>query len=345
VLHTLLLTLLLLASTLIEAEAVPPPITRTTGLQPQNLGLIVNTDDPDSEAVVRQYLFWHPVPAQNVVRVSLGREERITRQAFEAKYAVVQQKMPANVQFLGLAFRAPARVDGSNSITSAFARGFYARPAGQASWGLGYQNPYDYRQNHSEPYTRHGIRPAMMIAGGTPASTYALIERGAMAEDTAPQTNHGLLMLTTDSARQIRAIGAPPTQQFGPVTLRVFKGNRAPLRLATYYFQGLSRIPDLTLLRYRPGAWVDTLTSCAGMFDGCGGQVTVWQIIDAGATGSYGTVEEPYAQTGKFVDPDKFLKVYTDGYTLIEAAWRSVDFPYQGLFVGDPLTAPYGKRL
>jgi hypothetical protein len=117
------------------------------------------------------------------------------------------------------------------------------------------------------------------------------------------------------------------------------------------YFQGLAVIPEFSGVfppgnvefptgnRFLPGAWADNLTS-AGAIEG-GSQTTVWQILAAGATGSYGTIEEPYALTGKFPDPTAFTNSYKSGDTLIEAAWKSVGYPYQGLFVGEPLANPW----
>jgi hypothetical protein len=36
---------------------------------------------------------------------------------------------------------------------------------------------------------------------------------------------------------------------------------------------------------------------------------------------------------------------YLAGDTLIEAYWKSVAMPAQGLFIGEPLAAPFGPRI
>lgn len=318
-----------------------PPQARSTGIQPQQVGIVINVDDADSEPTARAYADWHGTPAQNIVRVSLGTQETVARPAFELARLTVNAKMGDDVQALALAFGKPSRVTSTNSITSAMARGYCDRGT-QGNWSSCYINPYGAQQNDSRPWSLHGIRPAMMVAGGSLTSTIRLILRGAQAENTRPSTPM-VVMNTPDSLRNRRAIGLPASQAINGLELRVETGSASSQADQMAYFQGSAVIPDLAAHRYPPGAWVDTLTSCAGMRDGCGGQTTAWQMIDAGATGAYGTVEEPTAATFKFPAPAVFASAYTGGGTLIEAAWRSIVAPYQGLLVGDPLAAPFGR--
>lgn len=39
------------------------------------------------------------------------------------------------------------------------------------------------------------------------------------------------------------------------------------------------------------------------------------------------------------------MRRYLDGETLLEANWKSVAMPGQGLFIGDPLARPYGTNV
>jgi uncharacterized protein (TIGR03790 family) len=66
--------------------------------------------------------------------------------------------------------------------------------------------------------------------------------------------------------------------------------------------------------------------------------------LDAGATASYGTVSEPCNYWQKFPNPAVLLKWYVSGSTAVEAYWKSVAWPSQGLFVGEPLAAPYAHQ-
>jgi hypothetical protein len=55
-------------------------------------------------------------------------------------------------------------------------------------------------------------------------------------------------------------------------------------------------------------------------------------------------VTEPCNLPGKFPRPKVFLSHYLRGETVLEAYWKSVEMPGQGLFVGEPLARPFGRR-
>jgi uncharacterized protein (TIGR03790 family) len=65
--------------------------------------------------------------------------------------------------------------------------------------------------------------------------------------------------------------------------------------------------------------------------------------LAAGLTGSAGTVREPCNYTEKFSNPVVLVPEYTAGETLIEAYWKSVQWPGEVLFAGEPLARPWGK--
>jgi uncharacterized protein (TIGR03790 family) len=118
------------------------------------------------------------------------------------------------------------------------------------------------------------------------------------------------------------------------------------------YVTGLTVVPELTSNRFRPGAVGDHLTSFGGMLtgpsgrsaDGGNGQMSALRWLEAGASGSYGTVVEPCNHPAKFPDPGLLLSYYRRGDTLLESYWRSVAMPEQGVFIGEPLARPWGPR-
>jgi hypothetical protein len=63
--------------------------------------------------------------------------------------------------------------------------------------------------------------------------------------------------------------------------------------------------------------------------------------LEAGATGSYGAVVEPCNYPAKFPVPAVVMAHYLQGETLIEAYWKSVQMPGQGIFIGEPLARPF----
>ena len=74
------------------------------------------------------------------------------------------------------------------------------------------------------------------------------------------------------------------------------------------------------------------------------GQATALDWIASGATASHGSVSEPCNHLQKFPHPQWLLLHYLQGSTAIEAYWKSVLWPQQSLFVGEPLAAPFARR-
>lgn len=63
-----------------------------------------------------------------------------------------------------------------------------------------------------------------------------------------------------------------------------------------------------------------------------------------GATATYGTVSEPCNHLEKFPDISVLMRHYLRGETILEAYWKSVAMPGQGLFIGEPLARPYAAH-
>ena len=111
-----------------------------------------------------------------------------------------------------------------------------------------------------------------------------------------------------------------------------------------FYFTGLARVTGIDTNRFLPGAIADHLTSAGGKLTDSK-QMSSLRWLESGATGSYGTVVEPCAFTEKFPRPDIVIDRYLDGETLLEAYWKSVAWPGQGVFIGEPLATPFrGKN-
>lgn len=71
--------------------------------------------------------------------------------------------------------------------------------------------------------------------------------------------------------------------------------------------------------------------------------ITDW--LAEGATASYGTAIEPCNYEEKFPRASVLWSSYFRGATAVEAYWRSVEWPGEGNFVGDPLARPFGTRV
>lgn len=95
--------------------------------------------------------------------------------------------------------------------------------------------------------------------------------------------------------------------------------------------------------QWLPGALADHLTSAGGQLLGGHAQMSVLDWLESGATASYGTVSEPCNHLQKFPHPQVLLLHYLQGASALEAYWRSVAWPAQGVFVGAPLAAPFAR--
>src|SRR5579863_2077990 len=112
------------------------------------------------------------------------------------------------------------------------------------------------------------------------------------------------------------------------------------LPAAIAYFTGAVRVEEMEHIRFLPGAIADHLTSTGGVLAG-GSQMSALAWLDQGATASYGSVSEPCNSLQKFPNVDVLLRHYARGETVLEAYWKSVEMPGQGLFIGEPLARPY----
>jgi len=311
-------------------------------LGPDQLAVIVNTADPFSVEIGEYYARRRRIPRANVIPITLptGLEE-ISRRDFEAGKAQLDARVPPTIQALALAWTTPFRVE-CLSITTAFAFGF--DPAFCAQ-GCRPTRPSPYFDSPSRaPFRELGLRPTMLLAGQSVARAKAMIDRGIVSDGTFPPGT-AYLLSTSDRARNTRAAGYAQIEALGR-RVRVERIDADELRDrddVLFYFTGLVAVSGLETLRFRPGAVADHLTSTGGVLTGHD-QMSALRWLEAGATASYGTVVEPCNFRSKFPQPAVVIGRYTRGETLLEAYWKSVASPGQGVFVGEPLAAPFRTR-
>jgi uncharacterized protein (TIGR03790 family) len=231
------------------------------------------------------------------------------------------------------------------SVTSAFAFGFDEAYCSARQCAATKPSAYFNSGSHA-PYADHGIRPAMLLAGNTFEDAKRLIDRGVASDHTYPEGT-GYLLNTSDSARSVRAAFFGETVKALGEAFRLqrldadsIKGKQDVL----FYFTGAKRVEDLPSLRFVPGAIADHLTSVGGTLDG-DGQMSSLRWLEAGATGSFGTVAEPCNHPQKFPLPALAMARYAEGDTLVEAYWKSVAWPGEGVFIGEPLARPFAPTL
>jgi uncharacterized protein (TIGR03790 family) len=309
------------------------------GLRPDRLGVIFSTNDDASGRVARYYARQRHVPTMNVVGLPLPDRAVINRDELNALRIRLLALLPSSVQSLLLVWSRPYAVE-CMSITTAMAAGY--RPGFcEPGCALTLRNPlFDTRG--WLPADTVGWLPAMLLPSEDEEFAEALIDRGIKADDSRPRGTLYLIR-TQDGARNVRAAGYPATEALvaSRVGVREFTTPIArPPEDIIGYFTGVVWVEEMPRLDFRPGAVADHLTSSGGKLDGSR-QMSALQWLRQGATASYGTVSEPCAHVEKFPDPAVLFDHYLQGDTLLEAYWKSVAMPGQGLFIGEPLAAPY----
>jgi len=339
------------ASSLGAAASAPQwlSVPRARGrLRAADLGLVINTADPYSVAVGSYYMKKRRLRPEQVLRVELPLRGALKAEEFEALRLAVQDHFGPDTQALALAWTQPYAVE-CNSITGALALGFDAglcRHTCAASRLSGYANSAS-----SRPYSDHGMRLSMLLAARDVDAAQRLIDRGVAADRTlglrAALPAHVYFLTTEDAARNVRARLYPPAglQHRAGVEVHVEPAAmwRDPRR-ALLVLTGSVRLPATEAIDWLDGGLGDHLTSYGGQLGRETGQATALDWIASGATASHGSVSEPCNHLQKFPHPQWLLLHYLQGSTAIEAYWKSVLWPQQSLFVGEPLAAPFARR-
>ncbi len=315
---------------------------------PVELGVVINTADPYSVEVGEYYVRQRQIPAAHVLRLELPMQARLSIPDFDALKRHVDAYFGPQVQALALTWVQPYAVS-CMSITAALALGVDEELC-RSTCGKTTLSPY-FNSASGQPFRDHGFRPSMLVAAGSAASARQLIDRGIAADASLGLRGaipvDAYFMATADAARNVRAPMFPPpglVSRAG-VAIKLAQGDlpRGQDRLLMVQ-TGSAVLNGLDTLGWVPGALGDHLTSYGGQLDQLSGQTTALAWIDSGATASYGTVSEPCNHPQKFPDPQLVLLHYMQGSTLIEAYWKSVRWPQQGVFVGEPLAAPFARR-
>jgi uncharacterized protein (TIGR03790 family) len=318
----------------------------TTGeLTNVNLAIIVNDKDPQSVAVAEYYIQARQIPKENVIHTSFDHHRSsLSAAAFTRIKAQVDSAVPPRVQAYALTWTKPYKVE-CMSITSAFALGFDSAYCAQGCKQTK-RIPY-YNASSRRPYDDFDIRPTMMLAGKDVADVQRLIDRGLEADYSRPG-GRAYLVSTSDKHRNVRSVAYPAIASRMRALLAIDIVNADYIQDkpdVLFYFTGVKRVQNIASNNYLPGAIADHLTSTGGALFGHN-QMSAIKWLQAGATGSYGTVTEPCNFRTKFPDPKVVMMQYIGGNTLIEAYWKSVAMPGQGIFIGEPLSSPFkGCRI
>jgi uncharacterized protein (TIGR03790 family) len=316
-------------------------------LQPAELAIVINDADPASVAIGAYYRMRRNIPAANVVHVSIaGKPHTLDPARFKLLKQEIDARLGPGVQAVLMIWTAPYAV-ACNGITAAYTLGYDAAQCTRTC-APGHPNSY-FNAATRRPFSELNMRLSMLLPTESVTQAKALIDRGVSAGfRMLPATAYYLV--TSESTRNTRTAFFPAPGRIAARQLntRILRADALEgAKDILIYQTGKAAVGKLETLGFVPGALADHLTSFGGdLLKSASNtdQMSSLRWLEAGATASYGTVSEPCNYWQKFPNPTVLLRHYVLGNSAIEAYWKSVAWPAQGLFIGEPLAAPYAPR-
>ncbi|HZL43676.1 MAG TPA: TIGR03790 family protein [Verrucomicrobiae bacterium] len=321
-----------------------------------NTIVVINRSSPNSCELGNYYCERRQVPAENVLFIDwTGGNTSWTSADFYATLRdplvsmLATQAISNQIDFVVLSMDIPfTTMNGTdaNGTTSAL---FYDLKSLFGYGWNGLTNSYCASEEifaQARPASAPGLSVlCTMLTSDSLTSAKALVDQGIDGDGTCP-SQPVILAQSSDTARNIRY------HQFDRVILDMrVQGDCLVVRTNSDDLSGLTNLMgyETGLANFvappgmfAPGAIADSLTSYGGIIFGSNPQTTLLAFIQAGAAGSFGTVTEPYAIPQKFPDPAVYF-YQARGFSLAESYYQSLMVPYQGLVVGDPLSAPFRR--
>lgn len=313
-------------------------------ITPQDVAVIVNKQDANSMLIGDYYLKARGVPAKNLIVVDIPKTPNLGLEAFIKMRGAIYAKLDPNIQVIVLMWTTPFAVS-CNAITSAVTLGFNPKQCDDGC-AVGVKNPY-FNSASRNPVQDLNMRLSILLPTDSIKLAKDIIDRGVLSGFNLNEST-AYFLKTSDEAR------SKPRAQFFPRDLTKIETKKIVLRTIRadsikdkqdimFYFTGLASVPNLNSLNFMPGAIADHLTSTGGiLYNDL--QMSSLKWLEAGATGTYGSVSEPCNYWQKFPNPKVLVEHYLAGETLIEAYWKSVYWPTQGLILGEPLAAPFDRK-
>ena len=321
-----------------------------------NTIVIANSASSNSCDLANYYCESRAVPPENVIYISWpGVNTSWTSDQFQTNLltpllsAISSRQLTSQIDYVVLSMDIPFETVYGTTVNSTTAALFYGlKPDGGVDW-KGVTNSYFASEaifSTARPASAPGYSfLATMITGESLELAEKLVDQGVQGDGTF--TSHSVILAkSSDPSRNVRY----PEFDNAIFNARL-RGNYSMVRTNSDDLSGLGN-----LLGYEtglanfvapagmflPGAMADSLSSFGGVIFGSSGQTSLLAFIEAGAAGSYGTVTEPFADPTKFPDPQAYF-YQARGFSLAESYYQSINTPYEGLIVGEPLTAPFAQ--
>jgi len=330
-----------------------------------NVVVVVNQNSTNSVQLGNDYCEKRGVPPENLLRMTgwNGGSISWSRSDFETFLRdpllglVAATGLSNQVQYVLLSMDIPYEVVSGgdiNSTTSVLFYGFKPNSVPPPDSPLSCSLP-DYSSNsfafselpfqEARPNTAdtNGFL-SFMLTDSTLAGAEAILSRG-LAGDSSFPTQAVYLEKTSDIARNVRFFTSDnavfDSRVRGDTSVIRIQSDSTSFSSVRGLLTGFAQL-SLGADTFVPGGFGDSLTSYAGKLFEDSGQTSLLAFLNAGAAGSYGTVDEPCNYLQKFPDPLAYF-YQSRGFCLAEAYYQSVLNPFQGLFVGEPLSAPFAQ--
>ncbi len=338
------------------------PVDLWAGGSGLNVIVVVNQNSSNSVQLGNYFREQRHVPPQNFLRINWSGANtewtlaNYTNTLLNPLLAMLSARHLTNqIDYVVLSMDIPYRVNGApngaNSTTTTLFYGFMpdSRDLSMCPLASGSTNLYagsesPFRSTPPISLTSNSFL-VTMITDINLAFAKQIVDQGVRSDGVFP-TQTVILAKSTDSARNIRYL----TFDNAVFNTRL-RGNYSAVRTNAFtpgqfgnllgYQNGDSSfgVPTNTFV---PGAMADNLTSFAGMIFENTGQTVLLALTEAGACGSFGTIDEPCTYPQEFPDPQNYF-YQARGFSLAECYYQSVTNPYQGLVVGEPLAAPFAQ--
>jgi uncharacterized protein (TIGR03790 family) len=321
-----------------------------------NTVVVVNQTSANSCELGNYYCQQRQVPPQNVLSINWsGGNTLWTSNDFQTNLVapllnmLATQQLTNQIDYVVLSMDIPFQTSFGSTVNSTTAALFYGLRLGTGSDPFGVTNSYAAGEAvfcQARPVGAPGYSfLATMITGDSLAGAEQLVDQGVASDGTFPQPPV-VLAKSSDNLRNVRYVYFD-NAIFNANILGVSSILRTNSDLVAWpngclgYQTGLAQF-NVPQGMFVPGTVADSLTSFGGVIFGSNSQTNLLAFINGGATGSYGTVAEPANDTQKFPNPQVYF-YQARGFSLAESYYQSVNVPYLGLMVAEPLAAPFAQ--
>ncbi len=320
-----------------------------------NTVVVINQTSSNSCALGNDYCQQRQVSPQNVLYINwTGANTLWSSNDFQTNLVtplldmLAARQLTNQIEYVVLSMDIPFQTSVGSTVNSTTSALFYGLRLGDGTDPVGTTNSYAASEGiFNTPVGAPGYSfLATMLTGNSLAQAEQLVNQGVTSDGTFPHVPV-ILAKSSDPLRNIRYTYFDNTifnaNILGVSTiLRTNTDSASWLNGCSGYETGLTDF-SVPQAMFTPGAVADSLTSYGGVIFGNNSQTNLLAFIAGGAAGSYGTVAEPENDTQKFPNPQVYF--YQErGFSLAESYYQSVNVPYLGLMVAEPLAAPFAQQ-